>query len=334
MAATTRAAAGHLTIRADVAQYPPERFAGAEGLIFSPPCPTFSHAGKGSGRDDMGRLHAVAEGVWRYGWQGAGTGWGDPRTPIVLEPLRWAEAIQPTWIALEQVPLVLPLWEQYAAIWADQGWSTWCGLLNAADYGVPQTRERAILMAHRSRPALPPEPTHAEHPTASLFGEQRRWASMADAVGWPESWSISQQRGSGMVERHGERPRRRANQPAFTVTGSEEGSSLGRWLLHTGANTMKHSRRTEDVVPYTRPIDRPAPTVDTKAHGSWRVLNGETVRRVDEHEVAAFQDFPPDYPWQGNKSQRGQQIGNAIPPGLAAAVVGALTGRQIGEVAA
>jgi DNA (cytosine-5)-methyltransferase 1 len=60
-------------------------------------------------------------------------------------------------------------------------------VLNAADFGVPQTRERAILIASRVRAVAPPEPTHAEHAQGEdLFGGtgRARWVSMAQALGW------------------------------------------------------------------------------------------------------------------------------------------------------
>lgn len=46
----TREAAGHRTLRADVAALDPADFAPCMGLIASPPCPTFSTAGRGAGR--------------------------------------------------------------------------------------------------------------------------------------------------------------------------------------------------------------------------------------------------------------------------------------------
>ena len=43
--------------------------------------------------------------------------------------------------------------------------------------------------------------------------------------------------------------------------------------------------------------------------------------RVSVSEAATLQGFPPDYPWQGNKTSQHQQIGDAIPPPLAAAIL-------------
>lgn len=189
-ACATRSAAGHLTIRVDVSKYPTEPFVGkVEGLIASPPCPTFSAAGDGSGRDDLPMLHAAAALVGTNGWTDSVLGWewADPRTPLVLQPLRWVEALEPQWVACEQVPAVAPLWEQYGVIWRLAGYSVWSGVLNAANYGVPQTRERAILIASRTKAVIPPEPTHAKGGAVSLFGDLASWVSMADALGWGAS---------------------------------------------------------------------------------------------------------------------------------------------------
>ena len=60
----------------------------------------------------------------------------------------------------------------------------WAGVLNAADYGVPQTRKRAFCLAHRTRTVHAPEATHDRDPQPSLFGELAPWVSMASALGW------------------------------------------------------------------------------------------------------------------------------------------------------
>jgi DNA (cytosine-5)-methyltransferase 1 len=77
---------------------------------------------------------------------------------LAAEPMRWLYDLRPEWTCMEEVPDVLPLWKQYALYLQQWGYSTWTGILNAADYGVPQTRKRAILIASRVRRVTAPRP--------------------------------------------------------------------------------------------------------------------------------------------------------------------------------
>ncbi|MFF8732787.1 DNA cytosine methyltransferase [Streptomyces sp. NPDC015171] len=192
-ACKTRSAAGQWTIRTDVATYPVWPFAGrTRGVIASPPCQAWSMAGKRLGLLDQPLVHAAVEDL------AAGrdtrarllAACRDERSLLAAEPMRYLHALntvgEPHWVAMEEVPDVLPLWKQYAAVLRGWGFSVWCGILNAADFGVPQTRKRAILLASRVRTAQPPTPTHAQLAEPdSLFGPGRaRWVSMTQALGW------------------------------------------------------------------------------------------------------------------------------------------------------
>lgn len=187
-ACATRTAAGHATIRADIARFPIALLAGRiRGLIASPPCQGFSMAGLRAGLADieiarqlLADLAAGRDTREQHAARAA-----DGRSVLAAEPLRYALAARPEWAVCEQVPAVLPLWQATAEHLRAAGYSAWTGVLNAADYGLPQVRRRAFLIASRVHEVGRPEPTHAQDPAPTLFGpEVLPWVSMAQGIGW------------------------------------------------------------------------------------------------------------------------------------------------------
>lgn len=180
-ACNTRAAADLLTIRGDVTSLIPEHPFVLDGLVGSPPCQTFSQAGNKKGVSEIQKVLEVLD-------RGVQHSFADPRTELVLQPWRWAQALEPRWIALEQVKSVLPIWEGYERALQRLGYSTWSGVLNAADFGVPQTRKRAFLIASRDVAARAPRATHSKTGVeGSLFDVSSPWVTMAEALGWDSS---------------------------------------------------------------------------------------------------------------------------------------------------
>jgi DNA (cytosine-5)-methyltransferase 1 len=184
----TRLAAGLDTIHDDVWTFEPD--GKAEGGIASPPCPTFSQAGPKSG---LGMLDQVLRSVRGHDWlsierlRTLGRRCGDERTALVLTPLHFAMMYPHyRWLAWEQVPTVLPVWEACAARLRTYGWSVWTGVLNAEQYGTGQARRRAVLIASRDHEVTPPTPTHSQfhrHDTTRLDPDVRPWVTMATALG-------------------------------------------------------------------------------------------------------------------------------------------------------
>lgn len=345
-ACATRAAAGHLTVRCDVAAYPTAPFAGIRGLAGSPPCQGFSRAGRRGGIADLERAHQAIHDLacGRDTRAAIGGACSDPRTVLVAEPMRYAADLRPAWVALEQVPDVLPLWRHYAEVLRGWGYSVWCGVLNAADYGVPQTRRRAILIASSVRAVAPPPPTHTQNPAADLFGEALLpWVSMAQALGWGATDRVAPTVTAGEGKTGGAEPF-----PSQARAALLAARDRGAWALRSGQSIAGQGRAErrpdEPAVTITGRADlcswvrqRPATTVcatdriappghrDRTSSGESQYASPDTVR-ITVQEGAVLQSFPADYPWQGTKTKRFEQIGNAIPPLLAIHVLAAATG--------
>ena len=279
----TRVAAGLATTHGDVTQYGPADFPDANLLAGGPPCQTFTIAGRGSGRDE---IPVVVDAVKRMG---AGeridrSVFKDPRTDLVLEPLRWALDAGRAYraIVLEQVPAALPVWEAYAEVLRGEGYSVATGILRTEQYGVPQTRKRAVLVARLVGEARLPEPTHRPYRkgVAQHEGDPglKPWVSMADTLPDRGPFTVISNYGTGGDPKN--RGRRTSNEPAFTVTG-------------------KISR--------LRLIDP----------------DGRELPRLTPGEAGALQGFPATWPWAGGDIS--QQIGNACPVRLAAALTRAAT---------
>ncbi|HRQ77621.1 MAG TPA: DNA cytosine methyltransferase [Gemmatimonadaceae bacterium] len=171
-------------------------------------------------------------------------------------------------------------------------------LLNAADYGVPQRRERVIFFGTSiDAPIKFPEATHREPSEAtSIFDKQLQpWVTTRDAIGDLENaledveWSHEFTRHkSDFVERL-----------AQTPVGSSvyEGFS-DAW--------------------YRQPPDEPSRTVKEN-HGGVFVHYAQP-RVMTPRELARLQSFPDSFRFAGSKSQVLVQIGNAVPPLLGKAI--------------
>jgi DNA (cytosine-5)-methyltransferase 1 len=201
-----------------------------ELLIASPPCQTFSVAGHGAGR---AALDEVIEAINMHAYKDpqALLDFGekhDMRTALVLTPLAHVWRDRPRLVAFEQVPTVLPVWEACAEIMRDLGYSVKTAILNAEQYGVPQTRRRAILVARLDGEVQLPEPTHSRYysnnPTKLDEGVPK-WVSMAEALGWTED----EAEGSTFTQNNKlpHQAVRTLDQPAPTVTAGHDAGNRG-----------------------------------------------------------------------------------------------------------
>lgn len=302
-ACATGMAAGHWRLQTDVAAMRTEWLADLRdvaGLIASPPCQGFSMAGKGRGRADTVHLLESLQRVRTVEDLDADLAelhatMADDRSTLALQPLRYALATRPGWLAWEQVPAVLPLWEACADVLRAAGYSAATGLLSAEQYGVPQTRQRAILVARspeltaRLGPAALPAPTHSRYYPRTpdkLDDGLQPWVSMADALGWDSADLMGFPRrsdGRESVELDGVEYRARdlhpASRPAPALT--EKARSWQHMVMHAAGRT---SPQTAGTVPRD-PFAAPSATITGKGTAAWEYVGGThgkaTRRTVD-----------------------------------------------------
>jgi hypothetical protein len=222
--------------------------------------------------------------------------WADIRAGLVLEIVRWARDLRPDFIACEETPGAKPVFAAIAGALQALGYRTVTFVVNAADYGLGQTRKRVILLAHRRRQPRIPDPTHSKDGT----GTTRRWRSMADTVGF------------GLTDR-----------PAPTLCARNAGGGP----RYEGGSGARASIRAAQAASRWTVRHNPDGSIDPADAKAARGETGVSVYgRMTPSEAGVLQGFRPDYQWQGTTSQQVSCVGNAVPPPLARAMVAELIG--------
>lgn len=211
----------------------------------------------------------------------------DERNELYKQLIRVIEDKRPKFFLAENVKGLTNLGkgEVFKMILSDfenLGYRVQYKILNAADYGVPQTRLRVIIVGVRSDLDWEyefPKATHSQDGRNGL----PTWVSVSDALkGLPDPDS------ENSIPNH---------------TYSKYKLNINGYIGH----------RLLDP-------DKPAPTVTARGDNRGGVVilphpNGQ--RRMSCRELASVQSFPVDYEFTGNNSSIYRQIGNAVPPLLA-----------------
>jgi DNA (cytosine-5)-methyltransferase 1 len=254
-------------------------------LVGGPPCQGFSPLGRMSDWDR-----------------------NDPRNKLWRHYARILETVKPKIFVIENVPELLTSSEfvTLRRTVAKLGYELAFGVLNAANFGVPQSRKRAIIIGSRiGTPELP--------------GESNERCSVRDAIGDLPLLP------NGEITLH--RPRKPL------------ASSIERYkCVPPGGNRFDLARLRPDLTPacWKRKTsgsvdvfgrmewDKPAPTIRTEFFKpeKGRYLHPEAHRPITLREAARLQTFPDEFAFAGSNVQIAKQIGNAVPVEFA---------RRIGE---
>ena len=277
-------------------------------IVGGPPCQAFSTAGRQKGLADF-------------------------RGNVIIQYLRLVSEIHPKYFILENVRGLLSAklnavpdnYLEYQELESSKGsvlhflinefkklgYAISYALLNSANYGVPEKRERVILIGHLGERVPLPPPTHSQ---TGSFGT-KKWITLREAIGDLEnvpSLKYIPLRDKSipylLLLKEGENWRNLPEEIAKKAMGK---------AYFLGGGKTGFLRRLS--------YDEPSPTLVTSPTMPATLLCHPTqLRPLSIEEYARIQQFPDNWNFIGNITSVYRQIGNAVPVGLGYAV-----GKQI-----
>lgn len=303
---------GHAALSGDIREIQPETLLemtnmhrGEAFLVCGgPPCQPFSTAGK--------RL-----------------GINDPRGSLFMDFIRMIDYIKPRFFIMENVkglmsaPLKhLPITERdendpeqklgtvldvVLSEFKKLGYKTVYGVLDAVNYGVPQFRERFVLIGSRDHEDIfLPIPTHFQTHQNKLY----RWAVLNDVIrdleidcGECAAFSEERMNYLKLVPEGGNW----RDLPKDVVQAAMGGA------YNSGGGKVGFYRRLS--------YSQPSPTLVTSPVQKATMMCHPTQNRpLSVREYARIQQFPDDWIFTGPLAAQYRQVGNAVPVGLATAI--------------
>lgn len=206
------------------------------------------------------------------------------------------------------------------------------GLVNAADYGVPQRRERVVFVGFRADLQIEwsfPNPTHSQD---ALLWSQCKSAEYWDRHRIPPSERTMDgrlhARGSSLDFVPKGKPWRTTRDAISDLPDPEfepdEAKSHANHKFQPGARSYPGHTGS--------PMDEPAKTLKAGVHGvpggeNMLVREDGSFRYFTVRESARLQTFPDNFLFQGSWSESMRQLGNAVPVDLAAAIAKSVKAR-------
>ena len=259
-----------------------------------------------------------------FSLKGKNLGLNDPRNFLFLEYLDIVEKLKPEVVVIENVKNLLNsengyFIEQIKEKFNDLGYIINYGVLNAKYFGVPQSRERTIIIASLSKSIdLPTE--HANNfvtvrdaisDLAYLESGEGNFES--DYINKSKSEYQKMLRGKKLYNHIATKHSDKAIEKLKMIPPECDKSYLPKELLGKQKFSTTWSRLE---------WDKQSPTIDTRfdtpsnGRNSHPFLN----RAITPREAARIQSFDDDFIFYGPKIATGKQIGNAVPPLLAKAI--------------
>lgn len=223
----------------------------------------------------------------------------DPRNRLFVEYVRFLQAMQPRAFVMENVAGLVQgrmksTFREVIEALTGAGYTVRARVLNAAHYGVPQSRPRVIILGIRSDLNRIPEHPRA-FTTPQTFREAVRNLVPSDTVVLPKG---------------------KAYKIALAIRPGESGRDL-----HD-----RYKQKKNDFSLKRLSWDKPAPTVCKSVRpGQCGLLHPVEDRFLTIGELKRICSFPDDYILTGSFEQQWARLGNAVPPLLMKAIAESLT---------
>lgn len=208
------------------------------------------------------------------------------------------------------------------------GFDTTASILNAADYGAPQTRKRTVIVGWQRKILKAgvdlPTKTHSAKLDDTSSEDMKAWVTVRDVISdlpaYPDTTEIGV---DAPLDLHfGRNPTELSQKRYRMVPEGGNRFDLQRnaleltpqcWIRKTSGGTDLFGRLW---------WDRPSVTIRTEFFKpeKGRYLHPVEHRPITHREAARLMGFPDDFRFFGSKTEIARQIGNAVPPALAKAI--------------
>lgn len=268
----------------------------------------------------------------------------DPRSILFQEYYRILKEFRPKFFLFENVKGLLSiqdgeLLKTIISLFESLGYKVQYKLLNAADFGAPQIRERVIIIGSKLKTDFQyPKPTHYDpEESLNLFkNDLKPYLTLEEAIS--------------------DLPFIRSNEQSFEYSSAPQNAFQTTMRKNASIKLMDHNSPNnneklvkimellpdggtpEDLPESLRPTSgfkntycrlwwkRPATTItrNLSTPSSSRCIHPKAPRPLTTREGARIQCFPDNYQFYGSRGDRNLQIGNAVPTFLSTVVAKAI----------
>lgn len=262
----------------------------------------------------------------------------DPRGKLFQEYYRVLKELEPKIFLFENVKGLLSiqkgeLLKTILTLFETLDYKVKVKVLNSADYGVPQIRERVIIIGTKLNNEFNyPEPTHSNKKDNIFEQILKPYLTLAEAISdlpFIKSNEESFEYSNNPKNEFQKLMRKNAPKKLMDHNAPNNNEMLVKLMEY-----LPDGGTPQDVPEYLRPTsgfqntycrlwwERPAPTItrNLSTPSSSRCIHPKAPRPLTTREGARLQCFPDDYIFYGSRSSKNLQIGNAVPTFLSIAL--------------